>query len=57
VPDFHVDDDEIQPPRFFSTRSHDRVQEMLGRHGAVESFQTWTSGGQWQYQWAVLRTA
>ena len=53
------DRDEIRPPRFFSTRSHDRIQQMLGRHGAVESFQTWTSGppGSWEYQWAVLRTS
>jgi SAM-dependent methyltransferase len=52
-------DDEIDPPRFFSFRSHDRVQEMLGRHGALEQFETWSPDdeGSWTYQWALLRLA
>lgn len=52
-------DDEIHPPRFFSFRSHARMKDMLGRHGALEQFQTWTPDGtgRWTYQWAVLRTA
>jgi SAM-dependent methyltransferase len=45
------------PARFFSRRSHDRVQAMLARHADVESFDTWP-GEQpgWDYQLAVLRT-
>ena len=58
-----VDDERWQEPRgdlptrFFSRRSHDRVQDMLARHAAVESFETWPGNGPgWEYQIAVLRT-
>ena len=53
------EDDEIYPQRFFSFRSHDRLQEMLGRHGVLEHFETWSPDGpaRWSYQWALLRTA
>jgi SAM-dependent methyltransferase len=62
------EDDEIQPPRFFSLRSHERLLEMLGRHGTVERFETWPAvarAGQaalettvpWTYQWALVRTS
>lgn len=57
-----VDGEHWQPPRnglparFFSRRSHDRVQAMLARHAVVESFTTWP-GEQpgWDYQLAVIR--
>ena len=50
-------DDEISPPRFFSLRSDERLQQMLGRHGQVEAFETWAgpAGDRWTYQWCVLR--
>jgi hypothetical protein len=53
------DDDEIHPQRFFSFRSHERVQEMLSRHGALEQFETWSphGSGPWTYRWALLRVA
>jgi SAM-dependent methyltransferase len=48
--------DTLDPPRFFSRRSHERIQAMLGRAGRLERFQTWgDSAGGWQYQWALLR--
>jgi SAM-dependent methyltransferase len=51
--------DTIHPPRFFSTRSDERLQQMLGRHGSIERFETWAPDGRdsWWYQWCVLRTA
>ncbi|NND75345.1 MAG: class I SAM-dependent methyltransferase [Ilumatobacter sp.] len=50
------DDDHYDPPRFFSVRAHDRIQAMLGRHGVVESFESWDTGrGPWDYQFTVLR--
>lgn len=50
-------DDTIDPPRFFSFRSHERLREMLGRHGVVERFDTWRERGplQWTYQWCLVR--
>lgn len=52
------DKDQIRPPRFFSVRSHERLQEMLARHGDLEQFETWAGGdGGWSYQWCVLRLA
>lgn len=52
------DKDQIRPPRFFSVRSHERLQQMLGRHGDLEQFETWGGGdGGWSYQWCVLRLA
>ncbi len=49
-------DDHFDPPRFFSFRSHDRIQEMLGRHGVVESFDVWeTERAPGSYQFIVLR--
>jgi SAM-dependent methyltransferase len=50
-------DDEIQPQRFFSLRSDERLREMLGRHGQVERFETWAgaTARRWAYQWCVLR--
>jgi SAM-dependent methyltransferase len=45
------------PARFFSRRSHDRLQTMLARHATVETFETATAIEQgWEYQFAVLRT-
>lgn len=49
------DFDRISPPRFFSLRSHDRLQEMLGRHGRIERFETWDRDSEWHYQFVVLR--
>lgn len=51
-----VDFDTIQPPRFFSLRSHERIRQMLGEHGTVEQFDTWVHQfGNWEYQFAVVR--
>lgn len=48
--------DTIDPPRFFSLRSHERLQAMLCRAGRLERFETWgDSQDGWQYQWALLR--
>ena len=50
--------DTIQPPRFFSTRSDERIRAMLGEHGQVERFDTWSEAGTegLHYQFVVLRT-
>lgn len=50
--------DTIQPPRFFSNRSNDRVREMLDPFGAIERFETWSHAGVdgWHYQWVLVRT-
>lgn len=49
--------DTIEPPRFFSSRSHRRLHQLLGRHGSIESFETHEygtfTGG--IYQFVVLR--
>lgn len=51
-----VDFDTIQPPRFFSLRSHERIRGMLGQHGTIEQFDTWEHQfGNWEYQFTVLR--
>lgn len=51
-------EDVLEPRRFFSIRSDDRLRELLGEHGTIERFDTWardrTAG--WHYQWCVLRT-
>lgn len=50
------EDDHFEPARFFSVRSHDRIQAMLGRHGVVESFESWENDrGPWSYQFILLR--
>lgn len=53
----HSDRDTIQPPRFFSARSHERARVMLSRVGRLERFDTWAGPGStdWEYQWAVVR--
>jgi SAM-dependent methyltransferase len=43
------------PPRFFSIRTDDAVRGVLGRHGALESWVTWSSSDSLHYQWALLR--
>jgi SAM-dependent methyltransferase len=50
--------DTIQPPRFFSIRSDERLQTMVRAHGDVERFDTWTEPGtdDLHYQFLVLRT-
>jgi SAM-dependent methyltransferase len=50
-------DDAFHPPRFFSFRTHDRVQKMLALHGELEQFHTWSPSGStsWSYQWCQLR--
>ena len=52
-----ADFDTIQPPRFFSLRSHDRARSMLSVHGEIERFETWPHQGDtpWEYQFVVLR--
>jgi len=48
---------DIRPYRFFSLRSHERAHDLLARHGAVESFDTWRPDPSidWEYQFVVLR--
>ncbi|MGI9614127.1 MAG: class I SAM-dependent methyltransferase [Acidimicrobiales bacterium] len=49
--------DVIEPPRFFSHRSHDRAVAMLDRHGEVISFETQAFDQlDEEYQFAILRT-
>ncbi|MET9274501.1 class I SAM-dependent methyltransferase [Kribbella sp. NPDC003557] len=45
------------PGRFFSIRSDEDMQEVLGRHGDLEQWTTWNDGGAMHYQWAVLRVS
>jgi len=45
------------PGRFFSIRSDEGMQEVLGRHGELEQWTTWNDGGAMHYQWAVLRVS
>ena len=48
--------DTIDPPRFFSLRSHERARAMLGAHGEIERFDTWPDDrSTWEYQFVVLR--
>ena len=50
--------DTIQPQRFFSIRSDERVRAMLDAHGELERFDTWTEPGTegLHYQFVLLRT-
>lgn len=48
--------DPSRPGRFFSLRTHRRAETMLGVHGDVERFDSWSiDGHEWDYQFAVLR--
>lgn len=48
--------DHIDPPRFFSHRSHERARAMLARQGEIEQFDTWPDDrSSWEYQFVVLR--
>lgn len=49
--------DTIEPRRFFSIRSDERLQSMIRAYGAIERFETWTDPGTdaLHYQWLVLR--
>ena len=49
--------DTIQPPRFFSFRSDERLQAMIRPYGEVERFETWTEPDTdgLHYQWLDLR--
>lgn len=49
--------DTIQPRRFFSNRSDDRIRHMLSPFGVIERFETWSDSNVagWHYQWVVLR--
>ena len=47
---------EERSPRFFSFRSDENVRAALGRHGAVERWETWESASDLHYQFAVVRT-
>ncbi len=50
------EEDEIEPKRFFSRRSDRRLREILGRHGAIERYETWdVPDNDWPYQFAVVR--
>jgi SAM-dependent methyltransferase len=44
------------PARFFSFRTDDHVRAALGRHGAIEQWETWQGSSDLHYQYAVLRT-
>jgi SAM-dependent methyltransferase len=44
------------PARFFSFRSDEKVLAALGRHGTVESWETWESTSDLHYQFAIVRT-
>ena len=50
------DDTDFGPPRFFSIRTDEAVQQALAQHGTVEEWLTWQANGPMHYQWAVLRT-
>jgi hypothetical protein len=50
------DFDRIDPPRFFSHRSHERARRMLARQGQIVQFDTWPDDrSSWEYQFVVLR--
>jgi SAM-dependent methyltransferase len=49
------DGTDFGPPRFFSIRTDEAVQEALARHGTVEEWLTWQADGPMHYQWAILR--
>jgi len=44
-----------RPPRLFSHRSDGRWLSMLERVGTIEAFETWDDGGDWTYQWSIVR--
>jgi SAM-dependent methyltransferase len=48
---------ELRPYRFFSLAAHDEWRLMLGRHAAVERFETFAPDAEqgWEYQYAVVR--
>ena len=49
-------DDHYDPPRFFSLWSDDRIQRMLGGHGTIESFDSWSHAREeGKYRFAILR--
>lgn len=52
-----VEFDRIEPARFFSFRSHERLREMLSRHGSIELFETerYETVIDEIYQFALLR--
>lgn len=49
--------DTIEPPRFFSIRSDDRLAAMLAPFGEIDRFETWSDTGvaSWHYQWVLMR--
>lgn len=54
--EFVNESDRFDPPRFYSHRSDERLQQMLGRHGDVERFDSWVTDVEgWEYQFAVVR--
>jgi cyclopropane fatty-acyl-phospholipid synthase-like methyltransferase len=54
--DLSIEHARLDPPRFFSNRSHERARAMLARHGEIEQFDTWPDDhSTWEYQFAVLR--
>lgn len=52
-----MEDDWADPPRFFSMRSDDRLQALLGNHFEVEVFETTMHRDEpdEHYQWCVVR--
>ncbi|HVQ88500.1 MAG TPA: class I SAM-dependent methyltransferase [Actinomycetes bacterium] len=50
-------EDTIEPRRFFSWRSTDRVRALLAAHGRIEVLDTWHAGAKSPhlYQWCILR--
>lgn len=54
--EFTNDIDHFDPPRFFSLRSDDRVQDMLAPFGEIEVFESWPNDrSDWCYQFVVVR--
>jgi len=53
-----LEDDEIEPRRYFNWRSNEHLEALLVEHAAIEVFDTWRAGDpQHLYQWCVVRFA
>lgn len=51
-----TEEDHFDPPRFFSNRSNNRIRSMVGEHGEVDYFETWSAQpGPGEYQFIVVR--
>jgi SAM-dependent methyltransferase len=51
-----LEDDEIEPHRYFNWRSNDHLKALLEEHAEIEEFETWWVGDPPHlYQWCVIR--